>query len=84
MDGPGDYRRNEYAGAYEAQDRRAVPQPLPPSRSNLGSPSATMTNGYTNPAGTTDNHLANGSVGQNGKSVEHGPGFDKVEPARNF
>ncbi|KAL8831370.1 MAG: hypothetical protein Q9191_000896 [Dirinaria sp. TL-2023a] len=88
-EGAADYSRNEYAGAYEAQDRRAVPQPVPASRTDYGSPNSTMTSAYTNGTGTMDGGRGGGGSyangGATGPAIEHaGPGYNKVQPGRNF
>lgn len=92
----GDYSRNEYAGAYEAQDRGAVPQAVPPPRSDYDSRNGTMSSdyghtngavggGYTSANGAVNGNYVNGNTRQEGVLIEHaGPGFDKVEPSRNF
>ena len=92
-----DCSRNEYAGAYEAQDRRAAPQAVPPSRTDYSTTSRTLSSGYSRAnGGTAESEYANANrglhrdyvyqnVGQDEVMMEHaGPGFDKVEPARNF
>lgn len=91
----GDYR-NEYAGAYEAQDHGAVPQAVPPPRSDFDSRNGTMSSDYDyingaagggsmSANGATNGNYVNGSTRQGGVLVEHaGPGFNKVEPSRNF
>ena len=80
-----DWGRNEYAGAYEAQDRMAAPQPVPLSREEFGSPNGTMVSGYTDGTGSRGNTLSSGRTGQEGQLMEHaGPGYSKVEPAANF
>lgn len=94
----GDYSRNEYAGAYEAQDRRAVPQAVPAPRSTersgevdgsgYGGVDRTMSSGYgdMNGGAAHGGHGGvNRSTGQDSVMIDHaGRGFDKVQPARNF
>lgn len=68
----------DYRGQYEAQDRAAVAQRVPPATEHVTS---TMTSTVTN--------FTNGSAGYprtgNGVAIEHaGPGYDKVEQSRNF
>ena len=92
-----DYSRNEYAGAYEAQDQRAAPQAVPPSRTDYSTTNGTMSSGYSranggsaeseyaNPNRGLNRDYVNRNIGQDEVMMEHaGPGFDKVEPARNF
>lgn len=67
--GGADYSRNEYAGAYEAQDQSAVPQPVPQPRADYGdsneseynTANGTMSSGYS--------HL-NGDVGRGYSNVD--------------
>ena len=92
-----DYSRNEDAGAYEAQDQRAAPQAVPPSRTDYSTTNGTMSSGYSRAnGGTAEREYTNANrglnrdyvhrnIGQDEVMVEHaGPGFDRVEPARNF
>ena len=75
-DHDGANEHEDYQGQYEAQDRRAVPQPQPPAYSN-------------NIVNSTPKDYTNGNAGQlrlaDGVAIEHaGPGFNKVEQSRNF
>lgn len=69
----------DYRGQYEAQDLRAVVQPVPQAATDY--PTSTMTNTMTGYANESAGYPRTG----NGVAVEHaGPGFAKVEQSRNF